>query len=57
MTEVVEDGGGLLLSLADGERQLLVPFVREFVRAIDIDDRLIELDLPPGLLESCASPS
>ena len=55
--EVVEDGGGLLLSLIDDGTVTLVPFVDEFIRLIDLDGRRIELELPEGLVESCVSPS
>jgi 16S rRNA processing protein RimM len=55
--DLAEDGGGLLLIIADGERRLPVPFVREFLRSVDVEGGRIELDLPPGLLEACASRS
>ncbi len=56
VAEVVEDGGGLLLEIAGaGQRRLLVPFVSEFVEAVDVGRRRIELSLPPGLVESCTS--
>lgn len=54
---VREDGGGLLLEIRDATRTLLVPFVREYLVSIDERDRPIELDLPEGLLEVCASRS
>ena len=50
-----EDGGGTLLEVGDGERKLLVPFVQSFVVRVDIAARRIELDLPPGLVDVCAS--
>lgn len=50
-----EDGGGVLLEIVDGERRLLVPFVDAFVMRIDIAARRIDLDLPPGLVDLCAS--
>jgi 16S rRNA processing protein RimM len=50
-----EDGGGTLLEVADGERKLLVPFVETFVVRVDVAARRIELDLPPGLVDVCAS--
>lgn len=65
VVEVVEDGGGLLLAVEGaGEgaleaerRRLLVPFVRELVREVDTEAGRIELDLPEGLIEACASRS
>ena len=54
---VIEDGGGVLLAVEGGGRRLLVPFVRAFVREVDPEDRRIELDLPEGLIEACASKS
>ena len=57
MTEVIEDGGGLLLEVRAGERLLLVPFVEEYIVAVDVAARKIDLELPNGLLETCASAS
>jgi 16S rRNA processing protein RimM len=55
VTRVIEDGGGLLLEVVDGERTLPVPFVRAFIRSIDIPGRRIDLELPDGLIETCVS--
>ena len=55
--EVIEDGGGLLLEVRAGERRLLVPFVEEYVAAVDVTGRRIDLQLPSGLLETCTSAS
>ena len=52
---VIEDGGGLLLKVSDGPRIVLVPFVQSFIRSIDVPARRIELELPEGLIDSCAS--
>ncbi len=52
-----EDGGGLLLEVRDRRRTVLVPFVRDYIRSVAIERKVIELDLPDGLLEICASPS
>jgi 16S rRNA processing protein RimM len=57
VVELLEDGGGLLLIVADGERRIPVPFVQAFLRRVDVAGGRIELDLPPGLLEACASRS
>lgn len=57
VTDVIEDGGGVLLAIDDGTRRLLVPFVGTMVRSIDTDAGLIELELPEGLVEACASRS
>ena len=52
--EIIEDGGGILLQL---EGSLLVPFVEPFVAEVDVAGRRIDLHLPPGLVELCASRS
>ncbi len=57
VVDLLEDGGGLLLIVSDGERRVPVPFVQAFLRRVDVAARRIELDLPPGLLEECASRS
>ena len=54
---IIEDGGGLLLEVDRGGEKVLIPFVRSFLRRIDIEAGEIDLDLPPGLLETCASTS
>lgn len=53
--DVVEDGGGLLLAVGDGARTILVPFVGSFLRSVDVEARRIDLELPEGLIDSCAS--
>ena len=57
MVEVVEDGGGELLIIEGEGRRVPVPFVKEFLREVDVAAGRIELALPPGLLEACASRS
>jgi 16S rRNA processing protein RimM len=50
-----EDGGGILLEVERGDRRLLIPFVDAFIVRIDVTGRRIDLDLPPGLVDVCAS--
>lgn len=57
VVDVVDDGGGLLLVVDDGERRVPVPFVERFLRAVDVAAGTIEVELPPGLVEICASRS
>jgi 16S rRNA processing protein RimM len=57
VAEVVEDGGGLLLIVEGEGRRIPVPFVREFLREVDVAGARIDLELPPGLVETCASRS
>lgn len=62
VTEVVEDGGGVLLSVApaaggDGRRAVLIPFANQLLPEINVEERLIRSDLPEGLLEACGSTS
>jgi 16S rRNA processing protein RimM len=58
VSEVREDGGGLMLRVVDGHgRELPIPWVEGFVRRVDVERRTIELALPEGFVEACASPS
>ncbi len=57
VVDVIEDGGGLLLIVANGERKLPIPFVRSFLREVDVERGWIDLVLPEGLIETCASRS
>jgi 16S rRNA processing protein RimM len=57
VVEVVEDGGGMMLIVEGGGRRVPVPFVKQFLRAVDVEEGWIDLALPPGLLETCASAS
>jgi 16S rRNA processing protein RimM len=57
VVEVVEDGGGVLLIVEGGGRRVPVPFVKEMLRGVDVAGGRIDLALPPGLLETCASRS
>jgi 16S rRNA processing protein RimM len=57
VVEVVEDGGGLMLIVAGEGRRVPVPFVKEFLRRVDVAAGEIDLALPPGFLEICASGS
>lgn len=57
VTGVLEDGGGELLVIERDGCELLVPFVRSFLRSVDVDAGEIELELPPGLIATCTSTS
>lgn len=57
VVDLVEDGGGLLLRIRGGGRDLLVPFVAAFLERVDPAAGRIDLRLPPGLVETCASAS
>lgn len=57
VVELLEDGGGLLLIVSDGQRRLPIPFVKGFLKGVDVAAGRIDLELPPGLVETCASRS
>lgn len=57
VVEVLEDGGGLLLRVAGEEHELLVPFVDAYLKRVDVAAGRIEVELPEGLVDVCASPS
>lgn len=53
--KVMEDGGGEILEVQGPERTVLIPFVDPFLRRVDVDEGIIEMDLPEGLVETCGS--
>lgn len=57
VVDLVEDGGGLLLIVSDGERRVPLPFVASFLKEVDVAGRRIDFELPPGLVDACASRS
>lgn len=69
VVDVLEDGGGVLLDVREpkeGGRRLLIPFVKALVRSVEPTEPTgsasseggrIELELPEGLVEVCASKS
>ncbi len=57
VVEVLEDGGGLMLIVEGEGRRVPVPFVKEILRKVDVAAGRIDVALPEGLLEACASPS
>lgn len=62
VTDVVEDGGGVLLSVVrpaggDGGLSVLIPFAHRLLPEIDVEEGLIRSDLPEGLVETCGSTS
>ena len=52
-----EDGGGHLLWVEQGTTVLPVPLVNQFLVSVDVAAGRIDLDLPPGLIETCRSTS
>jgi 16S rRNA processing protein RimM len=57
VVDLLEDGGGLLLVVEGGGRRVPVPFVERFLVSVDVAARRIEVALPEGLVEACASTS
>ena len=52
VSDLYEAPGGQLLGVnRPGRRELLVPFVKELVRRIEVEAGVLELDAPDGLLE------
>lgn len=52
VTEVLHTAGGELLAVRrEGAGELLVPFVAAIVTAVSLEQRLVEIDPPDGLLD------
>ena len=54
---LLNDGGGLILEIQQPEGKLLVPFVKAYLKSVDIANRRIEMQLPDGLIATCTSES
>ena len=57
VTDLVEDGGGILLEVESAGRRLSLPFVESFLETVDVAHKEIRWRLPAGLVEICASRS
>lgn len=57
LVDMTESGGGALLRIEGPPGVLLVPFVESFLERVDVAARRIDLVLPAGLIETCASRS
>ncbi len=55
VVDVEDNGGGLLLRVQGAGSTLMVPFVEEFLEAVDVERGEIALRLPPGLVATCSS--
>ena len=51
VTEVLEFGGQFLLKVRRGGKELLVPFVKDIVRSVDVSKKELICELPQGLEE------
>lgn len=52
IAEVYDAPSGPLLSVTRAEgKELLIPFVRETIRRLDAAEKVLELEVPPGLLD------
>ena len=51
VTEVLDVGGQFLLNVRRGGKELLVPFVKDIVRSVDVSKKELICELPQGLEE------
>jgi len=49
--EGIDEGGGPPLLRVAGEKEILIPFAKAFCREIDIERKVIRVELPEGLLD------
>ena len=49
--EVVETGANDVYVVREGQREVLVPALKEVIKKIDLDGGTMEVALPPGLLD------
>ncbi|OGQ35982.1 MAG: 16S rRNA processing protein RimM [Deltaproteobacteria bacterium RIFCSPHIGHO2_12_FULL_43_9] len=53
--EVISPSGQDLLVVQGGEREYLIPAVPEIIVDVDLDDGIVSIDPPQGLLETCST--
>ncbi len=51
VTSLFELASGLTLQVQGPKREFLLPFKKEFVRRVDREQRLLEVELPEGLVD------
>lgn len=51
VTDILDSGGTEILKVDREDEETLIPFARAFLKAIDMDHRRIEVELPEGLEE------
>ena len=52
VADVMNAGSGDILIVAkEGDKEVLIPFLRNLVLSVDLDSNLIEVQLPQGLIE------
>lgn len=52
---VADSGSNLIIALADGQ-ELMLPFVKQFVAEVDLQNKRISINLLPGLLDTAHTP-
>ncbi len=51
ITDVLDLGGAEVLKVDRENEETLIPFAKEYLKKIDLDQQRIEVDLPEGLRE------
>ena len=51
VTKLMRTGGTELLVVADGAKEYLIPFAESICVEVDVEEKLVKVDLPEGLLE------
>ena len=49
VTDVLDAGGSEILKVDLGKEETLIPFAKEYLKTIDLEQQRIEVDLPEGL--------
>lgn len=58
VVDLIEDGGGLLLVVRTAEgNEFPIPFAEALVHRVDVEAGWLDVELPPGLVETCGSAS
>jgi 16S rRNA processing protein RimM len=51
ITDVLDLGGNEVLKIGSDNDETLIPFAKEYLKRIDVNQQIVEVDLPEGLRE------
>ncbi|MDD5569916.1 MAG: ribosome maturation factor RimM [Bacteroidales bacterium] len=48
---IIENSGNPLIQIKSGEKEILIPLKKKFIKKVDRENRIIEIEAPEGLID------